>query len=91
MADAAQDQAVKNIPLFLLPCSGNTECPWDVVNCAEAAYGGHRGVLQWARPNGCPREWDYRPHLFIRVAAGGHLTLLQCVEDGYRVPLWGQR
>ena len=33
---------------------GDNECPWNEWTCTEAAFGGHLGVLQWARENGCP-------------------------------------
>jgi|TARA_B110000459_G_C16457452_1_gene423610 hypothetical protein len=57
--------AASRIPM---PCSGEertareveaireNNTPWDEKMCAEAAWGGHFEVLQWARANGCP--WD---------------------------------
>ena len=47
-------------------------CPWDEETCAQAAYGGHLQVLQWARANGCP--WN--AETCYRAAKGGHLEVL---------------
>ena len=46
---------------------------WNKWTCAEAAKGGHLGVLQWARANGCP--WDVWTCAY--AAKGGHLDVLQ--------------
>ena len=40
-------------------------CPWDYKTCAYAAFSHERGVLRWARENGCPwnaytRNWAER-------------------------------
>jgi len=46
---------------------------WDSDTSAYASYGGHLGVLQWARENGC--KWDTRT--CWGAAEGGHLGVLQ--------------
>ena len=47
--------------------------PWDATTCAYAVHGGHLGVLQWLREQGCP--WD--GYTCASAALGGHLAVLQ--------------
>ena len=45
--------------------------------CSNAANGGHLNVLEWARENGCP--WDY--DTYVKAASEGHLEVLKWLRE----------
>lgn len=56
-----------------LPCPPSFGAHRNEWTCSDAARGGHLGVLQWARKNGCPwNEWTCS-----NAAKGGHLEVLR--------------
>ncbi|CAN0374835.1 unnamed protein product, partial [Ectocarpus sp. 12 AP-2014] len=70
---AAEKQAV----LLASGCPHRYVRVGDEQLCEEAAKGGHLGVLQWLRDNGCP--WDEGTCSY--AAWGGYLEVLQWTRN----------
>lgn len=56
--------------LDLLQVAVDAGCPWDKEVCDLAAEGGNRGLMRWARTNGCPCS----PRTMAAIAALTGLT-----------------